>query len=464
MHEEILRKVLEKVKPSNQDLTRMLSAARKLQAIAEKKMKQLGIDAKVMLVGSAARGTWLKGEKDIDLLLLFPEKISEEEMEFLGMKLAREIAGSSGKEEYAEHPYVRMVFEGFEVDLVPCFDISDPTKTKSAPDRTPHHQQYIKERIKGKLADEVLLLKQFAIGIGIYGAEAKVQGFSGYLCELLILHYGSFMELVKNACNWYHGVVIDIEKFYSDRRDLSKLFPNQPLIVIDPVDPKRNVAAAVSHRSFSVFIQACRDFLKSPSLNFFFPRPPRRLTQKSLREILKQRETRFIVLYIKHDGMSEEVMYPQLRKTAKAIHTGLVQRGFSVLRYAVWSGDRHAAIVMETFPKKLPNVEARVGPRPPIDSSKFIETYINSERTIVGPTVNEFGNIVFEIERKWRDPVSVIKDLLQKRLGFGKDVADLIMKGNCELLIDAEASKLLRNEDARLFLSEYFDDRLPWYR
>ena len=29
-------------------------------------------------------------------------------------------------------------------------------------------------------------------GIGVYGAEIKVGGFSGYLCELLVMKYGGF--------------------------------------------------------------------------------------------------------------------------------------------------------------------------------------------------------------------------------------------------------------------------------
>jgi len=464
MHEEVLEEVLQRVKPTKKDLVKLSSVAQRLIRIAEKKAQQLGIRAEIMLAGSAARGTWLKGEKDIDLLLLFPEDIPKEQMEELGMRLAREIAGPKGREEYAEHPYVRMDFEGFEVDLVPCFKVSDPRKIKSATDRTPHHQRYVKEKLTAELVDEILILKQFARGIGVYGAESRVQGFSGYLCELLILHYGSFTNLVKGASSWSFGAVIDLENFYKEPGRLRELFVNHPLIVVDPVDPTRNVAAAVSPRSFGIFIQACRDFLRSPNLRFFFPRPPKHLTEAELLEVMRRRGTKLLLLEVEHGGMSEEIVYPQLRKTARAIHNALIQRGFTLLRSGVWADGKTAAVLIELFPKKLPRVEVKQGPRLPLDAARFIETHLNSKRKISGPAVNEFGNVVFEVERMWSDPVKVIKNLLPECMGFGKDIAALIKEGRYRLVVNAEIAGLAKNKNLGLFLSEYFDNRLPWYR
>ena len=58
----------------------------------------------------------------------------------------------------------------------------------------------------GKLRDEVRVLKKFMKGIDTYGAEIKVGGFSGMLCETLILNYGSFEDTIKSASDWkkYH--------------------------------------------------------------------------------------------------------------------------------------------------------------------------------------------------------------------------------------------------------------------
>ena len=34
-----------------------------------------------------------------------------------------------------------------------------------------------------------------------HGSEFKVGGFAGYLCELLIIHYGTFLNVLKYAAD-----------------------------------------------------------------------------------------------------------------------------------------------------------------------------------------------------------------------------------------------------------------------
>ena len=116
---------------------------------------------------------------------------------------------------------------------------------------------------------EVRLLKKFMQGIGVYGAEIKVGGFSGYLCELLIMKYGSFAETVEAFANYNKRVIIDIENYYADRQnELSLLFP-EPLVIVDPVDKGRNVASAVQ-----------------PAKTLQFRRRSQSLPQKTQRSIL----------------------------------------------------------------------------------------------------------------------------------------------------------------------------------
>ena len=161
--------------------------------------------------------------------------------------------------------------DGFDVDLVPCYLIENAACIKSAVDRTPFHTQYLSARIAG-LEDEVLLLKQFMKGIGVYGSELKVGGFSGYLAELLILRYGSFTDTLKAASSWRPGEIIDLERHSTVRHD-------EPLIVIDPVDPARNVAAALTLDKMLQFAAASRCFLKNPDICFFFPERQMPLTE-----------------------------------------------------------------------------------------------------------------------------------------------------------------------------------------
>ena len=138
-----------------------------------------------------------------------------------GLALARNIAESAGgtyREKYAEHPYINAIIDGLDVDIVPCYAVPDPAAIRSAVDRTPFHTRYIKDRISS-LIDDVLLLKQFAKNGGIYGSDQMTEGFSGYLCELLVFHYGGFIPLLAAASDWWPGVLIDM--FRPPDKDIS---------------------------------------------------------------------------------------------------------------------------------------------------------------------------------------------------------------------------------------------------
>src|SRR5436190_1381599 len=122
--------------------------------------------------------------------------------------------------------------------------------------------------VKQGQQNDVRLLKAWAEGIGVYGAEAKVLGFSGYLCELLVLKYGSFRGVLENSLSWRPTTVLELD------RPPARTF-TEPLVVVDPVDPNRNVASAVGVEQMATFVHAARAYLQAPSERFFFPRPSR---------------------------------------------------------------------------------------------------------------------------------------------------------------------------------------------
>lgn len=160
-------------------------------------------------------------------------------------------------EHYASHPYVTSQINGFEVDFVPCYKIEDGSQLKSAVDRTILHTKYIKSHLEQDQNEEVLLLKRFMDMTGTYGSEFKVGGFAGYLCELLILKYGTFENTLKEASKWRYGHTVDLEGYGT-----AALF-NDPLIVIDPTDMNRNVGAALRLDKMAEFIQSARNYLAS---------------------------------------------------------------------------------------------------------------------------------------------------------------------------------------------------------
>lgn len=461
--ESVSKEVLERVRPTEAERSRMEIVTRELVKRAEAAGAKAGVEIKPLVVGSAARGTWLKTERDIDIFLLFPEELSREELERQGLAAAREMAGSRGKERYAEHPYVRMKFREFQVDVVPAYGVSDPRRIKSAVDRTPFHQEYIRRKITPEIADQVLLVKQFMQGIGVYGAELRVQGFSGYLCELLTLNYGSFGKLVEAAVSWAPGVVTDIEGSFQNESEPRVLFEKQPLVVVDPVDPNRNVAAAVSVQNFATFVQACKDFSGGPATKFFFPKAVRLVERGELARTLKRRGTKFYCVVFQQPDISEDILFPQLRKTERALVGQLVQAGFEVIRSDVWADRRKAAILLELSIHRLSRVQSRPGPVATLDASNFIQEHLASPRRVAGPFVDLAGRVVFELERVETDASEAIERAVDEKSGFARQVAEAMGKGH-KVLEDMGIASFFGNRSFKKFVSEYLAKVLPWYR
>ena len=126
-------------------------------------------------------------------------------------------------------------------------------------------------------------------GIGVYGAEIKVGGFSGYLCELLVLGYGSFGDVLEEFAHFNRRVVLDIENYYAQRQSELPLLFSEPLVIVDPVDKGRNVASAVQPEKLYSFVAAARAFIKKPDAAFFYPPKTQALSTANLKSQLESR-------------------------------------------------------------------------------------------------------------------------------------------------------------------------------
>ena len=425
----------------------METVIERIIALVAEQAQELGIEAKAISVGSTARNTWIRGEADIDIFLMFPVELIEEEFKAHGLALAKSIAHRY-EERYAAHPYIHAYVRDaetgteYEADLVPCYAVADLTALKSAVDRTPFHNRYVQARIAGR-EDEVLLLKQFLKVLGIYGSELRRRGFAGYLCELLILHYSSFVELLRNAAQWQYGERIDLEGRGTYRGN-----GTEPLIVIDPVDPKRNVAAAVSAYSFSRLIDAAREFLAEPGINFFALRREEPMSAVEFRDTVRERGTQFVLIVFETPAMVEDILFPQLRKAEASVNKVLARHGFQVYRSDVYAEGDKAFLLFELLVWALPRLKKHIGP--PVTSTyhaaKFKDQYRPSHRLFI-----EDGRYVVEVARKHTDAVSLLNSELRS-CSLGKQVAESIGKGY----------EVLRTEEIEFtpgigaFFKEYF--------
>lgn len=418
----IKRKVLDKICPTIEERKKLEDTANSLKKNIENIINEMNLqNISVKLVGSAARNTWISGNHDLDLFIMFPASTTRAQLEKLGLLIARRIAieGDFFEERYAEHPYINVKYNGFDVDIVPCFKVKSASCILSAVDRTPFHNEFIKMHING-LESEVLMLKQFTKGTKVYGSELKTMGFSGYLIELLIIHYGSFEDVIHNACNWEPGKYIDIQCHGIIKH-------KEPLIVIDPTDPKRNVAAALSLDKFCIFIDKCRKFIEKPDLTFFFPSHMQCIDEQTLKKRLATRQTTFLAISFEKPDVIDDVLYPQLYKMEQSVTSLLKDFEFEVINIECWSGEK-TGLLLELLNSQLPTLKKHRGPPVWIrtHAETFRKKYEHMSQTFGFYIEN--GMYVVEIPRKYNDAYTLLNEKLAS-CSLGKNISIAVKNG-----------------------------------
>jgi len=205
------------------------------------------------------------------------------------------------------------------------------------------------------------------------------------------------------------------------------------LVVIDPIDPNRNVAAAVSLDSMATFIAASRRLLKYPSMVFFrdvapVPRPS--VTAPTL------------VIYGDYPrGYVEDIVWGQLRSIASSIWNIVKRDGFKPVDIGLYTPqDRYVVIMITVEEAELPPLEEHVGP--PVwteESDVFISKYIDSG-DVIGPFIRGGRWVVIRARRVRSIKDSVLRGL--KAVGSGV-VRDSLLRGEVKLISSvAQVSEL----------------------
>jgi tRNA nucleotidyltransferase (CCA-adding enzyme) len=443
--DSVLARVTERVSPDTEERARLDGAVSRLTERTEAAIEELPVAADVLHVGSTARGTWLPGDRDIDLFIRFSPTLSREELEHYGLTVGHTVL-PDGREEYAEHPYVAGEFEEFDVDLVPCYRVESATDIRSAVDRTPFHTRYLESRLDDSLAAEVRLTKRFLSAIGVYGSDLRTQGFSGYLTELLVCEYGGFRPLVEAAADWNPPVRFDPENH--GERGFS-----DPLVMIDPTDPERNVAAVLSPTNLARFQHYARDLLADPREDLFATDSPTPLSADGVRAEIERRGTTPVVVRFPAPELVDDQLYPQLEKSLAGVTDALDRHGFCVLRSAAFADDT-GVLFCELAVFRLPRIERHEGP--PVSAREhaesFYETYADEDW--YGPFIDGDRYIV-EREREYRTAQAFLEDNLDG-VALGVDVARAL-ETEYDILLGEEVATLATEFGVEL--ADYFSPR-----
>ncbi|MFA5931204.1 MAG: CCA tRNA nucleotidyltransferase [archaeon] len=386
----LYKKVLKKITPSKQEE----NAEKALVNEIKLKLSKLeGKHSHLEWCGSSARGTHLKGDRDLDLFIMFDKKLSSEELEEEGLRLAKSIfRGNPWEKAYSQHPYIRGEIKGFEVEIVPSYIVASGAEKQSAVDRTPFHNKYLLKKLNATQKQEARLLKQFLKGINAYGADLKNQALPGYGVELLIVNYGSFDKAIKAISKWGEKEIIVFEKI---TRDPNNEF-STPLVIIDPVDENRNVASALSVEQYNKMKLAAKQFLKKPSEKFFFGTEIDIWPKTKIVTELKKREFLAIQADFPKQILSD-LVWGQLRRYLRKATKQIEEEDFMVKKTNLWSDENKVFFLYELNTLNLPKIKKLIGP--PITDVENVKLFIEKKRKLVSGPKEENGRITIEIER-----------------------------------------------------------------
>jgi tRNA nucleotidyltransferase (CCA-adding enzyme) len=440
----VVARVRDRVTPTSEERERLESVVADLVAATERAVADLPVDAEIVHVGSTARDTWLAGDRDIDLFVCFPPDLDRERLEEFGLDVGHAVLPES-HEEYAEHPYVVGTYEGFRVDLVPCYAVEDATAIQSAVDRTPFHSQYVDTRLDEDLADDVRVCKGFLGGVGVYGSDLRTRGFSGFLTELLVLEYGGFRPLVEAAADWHPPVEIDPKGHRAASFE-------DPLVVVDPTDPERNVAAVCSNENVARLQHYARDLLAEPREAPFERDSPEPLDAAGVRDAIGDRATTPLAVRFDAPDVIEDQLWPQLEKSREGLACELDRRGFDVFRSAAFAdtgsdaGDTAATVtgdavlLFELEVVERPAVESHEGPPVHVrnHARDFYETYVDTDA--YGPFIDD-DRYVVEREREYTSATALLAGEAVFDVALGAHVASALQEGY-DLLVGEDIAAL----------------------
>jgi len=465
--EKVCTAVLERITPRKREQAKIKALAEELGEKVISASRKSGIEAEVRVEGSVAKDTWISEGPDVDIFILMSSSIPYLALGEICLKIAREATeGSKQIERFAEHPYLEAIVEGTRVNIVPCYRV-ERGEWLSATDRTPFHTDYVKEHLKDQMKSEVRLLKKFMKGIGVYGAEIKVGGFSGYLCELLILKNKSFINTLKAFAQFDRALIIDIEKYYKEGENELRLLFKDPLVMVDPVDRKRNVASAVQPQKLYTFIAAARTFLENPDTKFFYTPETVALPAKEMRQELAKRGSAIIFLTFEKVDVVPDILWGQLYKSQRSLHKQIQSNDFIVLRSITWSDEKTVNMFLfELEQRFLSSIKKHSGP--PLEKrnacKNFILKHTHSLDTVSGPYIED-GRWIVEISRRYTDCVVLLKEKLRdggRNVGVAKKISEEFRKG-FSIFVNEEIMEIYReNSDFARFLTEFLSGKPRW--
>jgi tRNA nucleotidyltransferase (CCA-adding enzyme) len=296
-----------------------------------------------------------------------------------------------------------------------------------------------------KQKDDVRILKAFLKSHNIYGAEAKIEGFSGYLCELLILHYGSFLNLITGISNIGLPLIIDIaKKNQKDSKEIIKQF-EKTFVVIDPTDSNRNVAANVSEESLFRLVLISRNILRSPNkLSFYGKGHSDTYSKRNLLKIKDMLGSNLYVLHFNVPEIANDIIWQQLKRTKTRLDELLKKNGFEPIVSVQNTDDTNAVI---GFFIDVNHIKSTKIIGPPLGMGDAVEKFIASHKNSILSIENDR---IYSIEKsRYENPEALIRSFLKDKSTY---LPSYIKQNKSKLYLNSIPERY-----AKLIFSAYSD-------
>lgn len=403
-----IEKIMEEVLPSQSEESSMEKimeeVLRGVKEVGDKYQEVVGVE----LGGSVAKGTWLVGKSDIDVFVKFDKNTPTKDF----VKKSLEIGFEALKEydpytKYAQHPYVVAKTRGVVLNVVPCYSVS-LGEWQSAADRSPHHTIHIKSVLSREMKNEVRILKKFLMLRDLYGSQTEIQGFSGYVSEVLVSKYGSFENVIEKMSR--------VRKYEVLGNGVASL--DTLITISDPIDSNRNLAAAISARSMGRFVLECKRFRNTPSITTFYPTTSR----------VDDYYDRVVCVVFSYQDKDLDILWAQSKSAAATIGQVLDRSGFTVVRKCVTVDGRNVQLSFLLTSLIIPDVFVKKGPSVLRQSSthRFIQTNHDTMKW-----VDDEGVMCCLTSRAHTSADSVLEYVLSNptKTGIPQGIHDDILKG-----------------------------------
>ncbi len=422
---EIIKKIKKIAIPSTELINDKDEIANIAIELVNKHAEQYSQIKSVEFGGSYAKGTWIPRRADIDIFMKFKNRVTKSEF----TQITKLVGFESLKRfhpytRYSDHPYVEATIRKTKINVVPCYDVKLGL-WKSAADRSVFHTKFMLKYLSNEMKDDVRVLKMFLINNGVYGSEILKQGFSGYVTEVFIHNFKSFVNSVKSLSKLQRYQIIG---------NTNKKF-STPITIIDPIDNNRNLAAAISLENLGKTMLICRAFLNKPSMKCFIHRSVQ--NKKNLDNI--------IIIKFYYSYRSPDILGGQITKTVNALTKQMNEYGFKVIRNAIKVDKNYVNLLFLLKTKTLNKYYIKEGPNVfhEYECNQFIMKNVNKSDLM---WINKEGKIAALRERKYIDVRQFLVGFLKNKLtGISCGLKDDIKKWNDVTYFNMQKNKSLKN-------------------